>query len=685
MLRQRLLSAISGLVQVRRSNDTIGLSLPLPHPHEGSRPGPLLPVATGFANVWSRGRQERSTLSIRTDNRSGPWAPQALAQRRQFSEFFRPEGILKGTVLKRFLLALVLMGSCAVATSAQTVTGGAKEALPFSCPPGTAGQELLYFRGTSLAPNLQNGLHRVSVKYPPAGKCGHEPALEGLWNDNGTPVIPSIYAAMQPFSTTLAIARRTDGVTVFIDLATKAEKPFPYIRYLRDKDIAVFGIVSDDPETQTSDIAMLSRETGEPIAQFERIIGVINTEMVGALDWRKQATPLRQRTEDGGEQVIWVNAEGIVNRISPPVTTAFAYNTREVLEVVGPSPFPDLWPEMFVPVQGSGERWPLPADVLGFAFDPLRSDRQVAFLKRGTQTLIYTGRTPFFLNPDYRRGWSLDKGADLYFENMAIVAPKQKPVAEYTAERYAVVREPGAAGWKPLGMELPDPGFTRPTPQAALDEAIIAYNARMENGGLAELAARQAAEKAASDRAMAKWQAERDAEAARYQALVKKARTSNVSFTDDELRFAFEYEAASFNSDFRYAAPDYWERYQGLKIVDELRALAVTLRQQPHETTIYEAERRARSIGDLALQAFAQAYPLKDTQSKVILCSAGQTDHCYKPPIAASVYQSAGYDGNAAMAASDKAHEAFIARERAINTANCARASMGAIIGCGQP
>jgi hypothetical protein len=35
-------SAISGLVQVRRSNDTIGLSLRFPDPDEGSRPGPQL-------------------------------------------------------------------------------------------------------------------------------------------------------------------------------------------------------------------------------------------------------------------------------------------------------------------------------------------------------------------------------------------------------------------------------------------------------------------------------------------------------------------------------------------------------------------------------------------------------------------------------------------------------------------
>jgi hypothetical protein len=35
-------SAISGLVQVRRSNDTIGLSLPFPNPDEGSQPDPLV-------------------------------------------------------------------------------------------------------------------------------------------------------------------------------------------------------------------------------------------------------------------------------------------------------------------------------------------------------------------------------------------------------------------------------------------------------------------------------------------------------------------------------------------------------------------------------------------------------------------------------------------------------------------
>lgn len=31
-------------MHVRRSNDTIGLSLPFPEPGEGSRPGPKLPV-----------------------------------------------------------------------------------------------------------------------------------------------------------------------------------------------------------------------------------------------------------------------------------------------------------------------------------------------------------------------------------------------------------------------------------------------------------------------------------------------------------------------------------------------------------------------------------------------------------------------------------------------------------------
>jgi hypothetical protein len=40
---ERLFPANSSLVHVRRSNDTIGLSLPFPDPDEGSRPGPKLP------------------------------------------------------------------------------------------------------------------------------------------------------------------------------------------------------------------------------------------------------------------------------------------------------------------------------------------------------------------------------------------------------------------------------------------------------------------------------------------------------------------------------------------------------------------------------------------------------------------------------------------------------------------
>lgn len=578
--------------------------------------------------------------------------------------------------MKRLVSGLVLALVTTATVAAQTPNP--PPTTPFRCPAGMAGKDAVEWRGISLTYDSTSYVHRAFIRYPPGDRCGQEPPLEGLADDSRIIIEPK-YAAVSTFAKTIAVARRTDGAHVFIDLETKAERPFPYMRFLRTGDIGAFGIVSDDPATQTSTIEMLSPTNGAPIARFERIIGVLSIENVKTEDSANRAVPLRQRQADGSERVIWVNSRGVVNRETPPVSELRSGYDRELVEVLGPSPFPHLWPEMFTPLQSTGARWPMSPDILGFAHHPLDRSQFVTFVSRDGKPLIYTGAAPFFRYTDSRRNWRTDPRPEFYFEDMAVVRPAQQPVDEYKAERFIVVRAPGAAGWKPLRMELPDPEYVRPSPQQALDEAITAYNARMAAGGAEQLEARRAAEKEASARFQAEWEAKQAAEAARYDALLKKAANPETKLAIDEMNFVFDHEAATFKTGLRHAAPDVWAAEYGRRLSAELRR-----RGAPIQADIRDAERKAREAGTAALMAFREGVSDLDPQSKVMLCDAGRKEYCWQPPpAAASAYSGSGYAPNvsADIAAS---LDAFKAREAAINASNCARASLGASIGCNQ-
>lgn len=578
--------------------------------------------------------------------------------------------------MKRLVSGLALALVTTGAVMAQTPT--VPQTTPFKCPPGMAGKDAVEWRGISLTYDSTSYVHRAFIRYPPGDRCGQEPPLEGLADDNRIIIEPK-YAAVSTFAKTIAVARRTDGAHVFIDLATKAERPFPYMRFLRTGDIGAFGIVSDDPATQTSTIEMLSPETGEPIARFERIIGVLSIENVKTEDSRSRAVPLRQRQPDGSERVIWVNAWGVVNRETSPVTELRSGYNRELVEILGPSPFPKLWPEMFTPLQSSGSRWSMSEEILGFARHPLDSSEFVTFVNKDGKALIYTGATPFFRYTDNRLNWRTDPRPEFYFEDMAVVTPAQQPVDEYKAERFLVVRTPGAAGWKPLRMELPDPDYVRPSPQQALDEAIVAYNARMAAGGAEQLEARRAAERAASAKFQAEWEARQAAEAARYDALLIKAANPNTKLAIDEMNFVFDHEAATFKTGLRHAAPDVWAAEYGRRLSADLRK-----RGTPIQADIRDAERKAREAGTAALVAFREGVSDLDPQSKVMLCDAGRKEYCWQPPpAAAAAYSGSGYAPNVSGDIASSL-DAFKAREAAINASNCARASLGASIGCNQ-